>query len=110
MLISEAVLDKGTILFVDDEENILSSLRRQFELIGFHVLTCPCPEKALKMMDEYEIDVIVSDMKMPNMDGAEFLKLAKQSWPNIGRILLTGYTDLDSAVKAINYGIPIHAP
>lgn len=92
------------ILFVDDEQDILSSFKRQFRKKA-DISTALSGKEALKLIDnESEFAVIVSDMRMPNMDGAEFLEKAKKRSPNTIRILLTGQTDLNSAISAINQG------
>lgn len=93
-----------TILFVDDEEDILNSFKRQFRKKA-NISTATSGQEALELMDsEGEFAVIVSDMRMPIMDGAEFLEKAKKKSPNSIRILLTGQTDLNSAISAVNKG------
>ena len=92
------------ILFVDDEQDILSSFKRQFRKKA-DIHTAISGQEALDLMDkEDEFAVIISDMRMPNMDGAEFLEKAKNKSPNTVRILLTGQTDLNSAISAVNQG------
>lgn len=92
------------ILFVDDEEDILSSFKRQFRKKA-NISTATSGQEALDLMaSEDEFAVIVSDMRMPQMDGAEFLEKAKQLSPNSVRVLLTGQTDLNSAISAVNKG------
>lgn len=92
------------ILFVDDEADILSSFKRQFRKKA-DISTALSGQEALDLIDsEDEFAVIVSDMRMPNMDGAQFLEKARRRSPNSIRILLTGQTDLNSAIAAINKG------
>lgn len=92
------------ILFVDDEQDILSSFKRQFRK-KVEVSTATSGQEALDLMDsEGEFAVIVSDMRMPIMDGAEFLEKARKKSPDSIRILLTGQTDLNSAIAAVNKG------
>lgn len=92
------------ILFVDDEPDLLSSFKRQFRKKA-HIYTATGGQEALDLMAvEGEFAVIVSDMRMPNMSGAEFLEKAKEVSPNSIRVLLTGQTDLNSAMTAINKG------
>ena len=92
------------ILFVDDEPDVLSSFKRQFRKKA-NISTASSGQEALDLMDsEGEFAVIVSDMRMPSMNGAEFLEKAKSKSPSSVRILLTGQTDLNSAVAAINKG------
>jgi response regulator RpfG family c-di-GMP phosphodiesterase len=92
------------ILFVDDEPDVLSSFKRQFRKKA-DISTASSGQEALDLMDsEDEFAVIVSDMRMPGMNGAEFLEKARSKSPSSVRILLTGQTDLNSAVAAINKG------
>ncbi|MCB6184594.1 response regulator [Leeia sp. TBRC 13508] len=93
-----------TILLVDDEVNILSSLRRLFRPVGYRILTAESGAMGLSILEEESVDLVISDMRMPNMTGAEFLKQVKTRWPNVLRILLTGYSELSSTIAAINDG------
>lgn len=96
------------ILCVDDEPNLLAALERT--LYGqFDVVTAAGGEAGLAAMEESPaFDVIVSDMRMPGMDGATFLALARERAPDTVRILLTGQADVDSAIAAINRGAIFH--
>ncbi|MBV5338338.1 MAG: response regulator [Deltaproteobacteria bacterium] len=95
----------NTILLVDDEPNVLSSLWRclrneqQYEII-----TALSGEEALEVMRSRSINVVISDQSMARIQGIEFLMLAKKYCPNTVRILLTGNTNLDLAVEAVNQG------
>ena len=91
------------ILFVDDEERILRSLAMQFRR-HYEVLTESDPLRALQRLREEHIHVLVSDQRMPQMSGAHLLTEAREIAPNTLRILLTGYSDLDAAVEALNNG------
>ncbi|MCG8436361.1 MAG: response regulator [Gammaproteobacteria bacterium] len=101
---SEKPADSGTVLFVDDERHILSSLRRLFRPAGYKTLVANGGKEGLEVLDQEDVDVIVSDMRMPEMDGAAFLKEAAARRPDTVRMLLTGYSDIESAVSAINDG------
>ena len=92
------------ILIVDDEENILNSLKRLFRKENYHILTVLSGEEGLEVLDQHEVDLIISDLKMPFMDGVEFLALAKEKNPNALRIMLTGHADLKSVIEAIDKG------
>lgn len=94
------------LLLVDDEENILLSLKRLFRSSGYEILTATSAMQALDLMaaQQSTIDVVISDMRMPQMDGAEFLEQVSKRWPDTIRILLTGYADLSSTVAAVNKG------
>ncbi|MDO9321469.1 MAG: response regulator [Pseudomonas sp.] len=91
------------ILFVDDEERILRSLALQFRR-EYEVLTESDPRRALERLKTETVHVLVSDQRMPGMSGAELLAAAQQIAPQTLRILLTGYSDLDAAVAALNNG------
>lgn len=93
-----------TILLVDDEQNILSSLRRLFRPIGYSILMANSGQEGLDLLAQQKIDLVISDMRMPEMDGAEFLSKVAKQWPDTIRILLTGYADMESTIAAINEG------
>jgi len=94
----------ATLLFVDDEPSILSALRRLFRPQGYRILVAESGMAGLSILEQETVDLIISDMRMPEMDGATFLKEARQRWPDTMRILLTGYADVTSTVAAINDG------
>ena len=75
-----------------------------FSLVGYKVTTAEIGAQALEILAKQNIDVIVSDMRMPNMDGAQFFEAARARWPETVRILLTGYSDTTSAIAAVNQG------
>lgn len=93
-----------TILCVDDEANILSALRRLFRPHGYTVLVAGGGAEGLEMLAKEHVDLIISDMRMPGMDGATFLAEARRLYPDTVRLLLTGYADMDSTIAAINAG------
>ncbi len=92
------------ILCVDDEPNVLSALRRMFSLEGCEISTADSGAAALEQFATQGFDVIISDMQMPHMNGAQLLQQVRQQWPQTMRILLTGTADLANAVAAINDG------
>ena len=94
----------GTLLFVDDETSILKTLRRLFIPLGYEVHIAPSGAEGLQILEDNQVDLVMSDMRMPEMDGAEFLKHVAEKWPQTKRVLLTGYAELESAVSAINDG------
>ncbi len=94
----------ATLLFVDDEANILSSLQRLFRPLGYRILTAPGGAEGLEILGREPVDLVISDMRMPHMDGAAFLEQAAARWPDTVRILLTGYADIGSTVAAVNKG------
>lgn len=92
------------VLCVDDEPNILSALRRLLRPSGYRVLVAESGAEGLELMASEQVDLVISDMRMPNMDGAAFLATVKAGWPDVVRILLTGYADMASTIDAINRG------
>jgi len=92
------------ILCVDDEPNILASLRRLFRQAGFQVLVAGGGAEALQILEAEAVDLVISDMRMPGMNGAEFLHEVRQRWPERMRILMTGQSDMASTIDAINRG------
>lgn len=96
-------LDK--VLFVDDEESILKSLNRLFMDEEFAVLTASSGEKGLEALKETGgVGVIVSDQRMPGMNGVDFLGRSREIAPDALRIVLTGYADITATMEAINKG------
>jgi len=93
-----------TILCVDDEPNILSSLRRLFRTKGYQVLVAESGKAGLTLLETESVDLVISDMRMPEMDGAKFLEHVRVRWPDTVRLLLTGYSDISSIIDAINRG------
>jgi len=93
-----------TLLLVDDEENILSSLRRLLRRDGYTILTATGGQMALELLATHPVDVIISDQRMPGMTGVEFLRKAKDMHPDSVRLMLSGYSDLQSVTDAINEG------
>ncbi len=93
-----------SVLCVDDEPNILAALKRALRPEGCRVLTAQSGAEALALMEDDPTDVVVSDMRMPGMDGATLLAKIRQRWPETERILLTGYSDMAETVAAINGG------
>lgn len=100
-----ALENSEKVLFVDDEENILLSLKRLFmDVDTIEVLTASSGKAGLETLKQNEIAVIVSDQRMPEMSGAEFLEKSLLVSPDSVRIVLTGYADITAAVNAINKG------
>jgi len=94
----------ATLLLVDDEPNILAALKRQFLQLGYKVLTAESGAEALALLEKETVDLLISDMRMPQMTGADVLEQVRSKWPDVVRILLTGYSDLTSTIAAINRG------
>ncbi|HHT9114415.1 MAG TPA: HD domain-containing phosphohydrolase [Candidatus Wunengus sp. YC65] len=94
----------NTILIVDDEENILKSLERLLEDEGYKMFFANSGDNGLEIIKREDIQMVISDHRMPGMDGIKFLSEIKKILPDTMRIMLTGYADVDIAVKAINEG------
>ena len=94
---------KHTILVIDDEEFILSSLNRLLRK-EYNVLLAKNAADGLKLMQAHEVQVVITDQRMPGMDGVEFLSIVKGEYPDAIRMLLTGYADLQSVIAAVNTG------
>lgn len=101
--IEQAREKHGRLLIVDDEEAVLQALRRLFHR-QYDVVTHSSGAAALEQLKTDAFDLIISDMRMPGMSGAELLKSCFEQYPDMIRILLTGYSDLESAIKAVNEG------
>jgi len=92
------------VLCVDDEPNVLASLRRLFRGKGFEVRTAEGGKAGLALLASEPVDLVISDMRMPDMDGTEFLELVHARWPDTVRMLLTGHADVMSIMGAVNRG------
>ena len=92
------------LLIVDDEMPNIRLLERLFQH-DYHCLTASSGEDAMSLLDQHEVAVIITDQRMPQMTGIELLKRSADRRPHMVRILLTGYTDLDALVEAVNCGL-----
>jgi len=99
--------DKIAILYVDDEENNLFSFKATFR-IKYQVFTALSGDEALKILESKKIHVIITDQRMPEMTGVEFLERVLEKHPDPMRILLTGYADMGAVVDAVNKGKIFH--
>ncbi len=95
---------RRTLLLVDDEENVVAALKRLLRRDGYHIVTAHSGAEGLQRLAEVEVDVIVSDQRMPGMTGVEFLRRAKALYPDTVRMVLSGYTELQSITDAVNEG------
>ena len=96
------LMKKIHVLFLDDEENVLKSLERMFHNESYGIVTAVNAQHALDVITREPIKVVLSDQRMPNMNGVEFLRRVKEKKPDIVRILFTAYSDLTAAETAIN--------
>lgn len=102
-MVEQNVEDKIRILLVDDEEDNLALLYRTLRQ-DFAILKTTSPLEGLKILDENPVDIIISDHKMEEMDGVEFLKRSYEKYPQCVRLLVTAYSDTSILIGAINYG------
>jgi len=95
---------KCSILCVDDEESVLKALKRRLMLEGYNVLAVLSPLEGLSILDREPVDMVISDQRMPEMNGFEFLREVRKRHPSVVRILVSGYSDFDNLCKAVNDG------
>ena len=92
------------VMFIDDEQNILNSIKRSLRKEPYHLIIMNNATEALDYLKDHQVEVIISDQRMPEMTGIELFKQIKRQWPQTYRILLSGYTEVDTIIKAINDG------
>jgi EAL domain-containing protein (putative c-di-GMP-specific phosphodiesterase class I)/CheY-like chemotaxis protein len=95
---------RRSLLLVDDEANIVSALKRLLRPDGYDILTASSGEQGLELLAQQPVDVIISDQRMPGLNGADFLRQARKLRPDTIRIMLSGYTELQSVTEAVNEG------
>lgn len=96
--------DTSHILVIDDEKNYLLVLQALLEDAGYIVTAINDPETALTFLEDSEVDVVVTDMKMPKVSGREVLERVKRSWPHIPVLIMTAFGSIESAVEVMKYG------
>ena len=97
-------MEKSKLLLVDDEPNLTSALVRSLDRTQFQIFTADSAQQGLMILAGNDIDVVVSDERMPGMTGSQFLAEVRKQWPNTIRMILSGQADLEAAVRAINEG------
>ena len=97
-------MEKSKLLLVDDEPNLTSALVRSLDRTQFEIFTADSAQQGLMILAGNDIDVVVSDERMPGMTGSQFLTEVRKQWPNTIRMILSGQADLEAAVRAINEG------
>ena len=102
---SDSALQQYTVIVVDDEQNVLKSLQRLFRREEYRFICAGSGAEGLKLMTETaHVAVIISDQRMPEMNGSEFLARSREYAPDAVRMLLTGYSDMETTVAAMNEG------
>ena len=94
----------NTILLVDDEPNVLKSLRRLIRTAKYNIILANSGKEALEVLAKENVDVVLSDQRMPEMTGTELFKKVKDKYPHTVRMILSGYTELDCIAESINDG------
>lgn len=95
--------EKPRVLYLDDDDSNLVTFRANFR-DQFEVFTSANPVEAYNMINDQRIEIVITDHNMPSMSGVEFLESISQDYPNVQRILLTGYTELVPVMEAVNKG------
>ena len=95
---------KYQILIVDDEEITRTLINDALGREGYRMLTAFSAEEGLGVLESENVDVVISDEKMPGMSGSAFLSIVREKYPDTIRIMLTGHADLNTAIRAINEG------
>lgn len=96
--------ENHTVLCVDDEPNILNALKRVLRREDYRLITAGSAEDGLALLAEHPVHVVLSDQRMPGTSGTDFLARVRERYPDVIRIILSGYTDVDSIAEAINKG------
>jgi DNA-binding NtrC family response regulator len=97
-------MSKAKVLVIDDEQIVRTSCSRALVPEGYDVKLAKNGLEGLSMIKEEGFEIILTDLKMPDMDGIEVLKRIKEGWPSIEVIIITGYQTVDTAVKSIKLG------
>jgi len=97
-------MDKKRILVIDDEDIVRTSCRRSLVPEGYEMEMSKNGVEGLKRLEESRFDLVLTDLKMPDMDGIEVLRIIKERWPAVEVIIITGYQTVETAVKAIKLG------
>lgn len=98
-------MPEGLLLVVDDEPGILRLCQRLLEREGFDVLTTAHPEQALAMLERQRVDLLLVDIRMPELDGFQLMSLARQKLQDLTVVMMTGYGTLETAVEALHQGV-----
>ena len=94
----------ANILCVDDEEEVLLALNRVFRKTDFKIFTASSGQEGLEVINRHKIDIVISDLNMPHMNGNQFLRKVASNSPEIVRLMLTAFTELEDVITSINEG------
>ena len=97
-------MQKGKLLIIDDEDRLRSLLARILQLEGYDVITASTAKEGLKKLQYESINVILSDVKLPDINGIELTEQIKKNWPLVEIIVLTAFGTINDGVKAIKLG------
>ncbi len=97
-------MENRTVLFVDDERDILNSLKRLFNSEPYQCLFAQGGYEALSLLERKRVDVIITDLKMPEIDGLKLLKQVQKEYPDVIRLVLSVHADKNSVLNAVNIG------
>jgi EAL domain-containing protein (putative c-di-GMP-specific phosphodiesterase class I)/FixJ family two-component response regulator len=103
-LSTESKKNKCNLLVIDDEIGILKAIKRSFNHTKYQVYTANSAKEGMKVLQEEDVQVVLSDFRMPDVDGGTLVKNVKQQYPDIVSMILTGYADYDTAVDVMNSG------
>ena len=92
------------VLVIDDEAIVRVSCERVLQPEGYEVVATSRGDEAIELMEREKFDIVLTDLKMPDMDGLEVLKIIKKRWPDVQVIIITGYGTISTAVQAIKLG------
>lgn len=100
-MVEKETMEKENLLIVDDQPEVLNMLRRLLS-VDYHVITAGSGVEALNYLNEHKFAVILSDQRMPKMDGVTFLKESQKIQPEAVRLMITGYADIEATIGAVN--------
>lgn len=97
-------LRKENVLIVDDNYDMLELLRRNLNLLNFHAYKASSVSEAITVLEETAIDLLITDLQMPGMNGIELLKYAEEHYPEMPKLVVTGFATIDSALESVKAG------